>query len=185
MIKLGSMLWWHLTLIWHSHCKLYCHTIWKQHTMIKNKYLCQLTYCIILLHDIASPHTAHVMGGSRISCVQLGVKAMHFSCLWIMKGSSWWPYVHVRQWHAGDCGIVVEAADQRILSKWDMLACASVGPCLNDCGYQCTLFIKSAKGTFFIGTNIKWASPTCFGTCIPSSGQSQFLKAKSYCKTLV
>lgn len=72
MMKPRSTLWRHLTLLWHS-CKMYCHTVWKQHAMIKNKYLCQLNDCIILLHDITSPHTAHVMGGPKIPCIQLGV----------------------------------------------------------------------------------------------------------------
>ena len=48
-------------------------------------------------------------------------------------------------------------------------------------------FIRSTKCTFLISTNIIWASPTCFGTCVPSSGntQCQFLKPNCYCEAFV
>ena len=49
-----------------------------------------------------------------------------------------------------------------------------------------TPFFIPTKYTFLISTNIKWAHPTWFGTCVPSSGrtQCQFLKTKCYCEDL-
>ena len=43
--------------------------------------------------------------------------------------------------------------------------------------FYCTPSIVPTKCTVLINTNITWASATCFGTCVPSSGriQCQFL----------
>jgi hypothetical protein len=44
--------------------------------------------------------------------------------------------------------------------------------------YQRAPIIMPTKCAFLISTNIKWASPTCFGTCVPSSEKThcQFVK---------
>jgi hypothetical protein len=49
--------------------------------------------------------------------------------------------------------------------------------------YQRTPFIIQTECTFLISTYIKWASPACFGACVPSSGRTQcpFLGTKCYC----
>jgi hypothetical protein len=43
------------------------------------------------------------------------------------------------------------------------------------------------KCTFLIITNVKCVSATCFGTCVPFSGrtQYQFLKTKFYCTAVI
>jgi hypothetical protein len=54
-------------------------------------------------------------------------------------------------------------------------------PCIFFCIY--TPFVIPPECTFLITTDIKWASPTCFGTCVPSSEgtECQDLKTKCYC----
>jgi len=38
---------------------------------------------------------------------------------------------------------------------------------------QCTPFIIPSKCTFLFSTNTKTVSPTCFGTCVPSSRRTK------------
>jgi len=39
--------------------------------------------------------------------------------------------------------------------------------------HQHTPFIIQTTCTLLISTNIKWTSPTCFSTCVLSSGRTQ------------
>jgi len=40
--------------------------------------------------------------------------------------------------------------------------------------YKRTSFIIPTERTSLISTNIKWASPSCSGTCVPFSGRTHY-----------
>jgi hypothetical protein len=48
---------------------------------------------------------------------------------------------------------------------------------------QCTPFITQTNCTFLIQTHIKWTSPSCFGTSVPSSGRTHDQVLKTDCQT--
>jgi hypothetical protein len=104
MIKPGSLLWRHLTLLWHSASKMYCHTessiSWSRTNICVNSLTASSSYMTLPLH--IQPMWWEVP--KYLTCsLELRLCNFHVEPWKDAHGG----HMFMSQWHAGDYGILV------------------------------------------------------------------------------